>query len=204
MVGGYVRVTVYALAAITILVWGADSGCAALRSEVRGPRSVINKKTAAAIGLTRPHTAKGAQAHADPKKKDSKGSDKGRTAAVHKRESADPKTARKEARINGRSLSELGLKPPANPAPGAPFSPLQAQLQRIQAETQRLDGVPYIHPSPLPPAQFPQLGPFRNETRIGGINAPHHSAPTLKPLGGVAAGGNIGALNGTSFLPRRR
>ena len=198
------RVTVYALAAMMLSAWAADSGQGAIRSGVHGRRSVIDKKTAAAIGLARPHAAKGAQGHSDPKKKESDGSDKGRTAAVHKRESADPKTARKEARINGRSLSELGLKP-ADPAPGAPFSPHQAQLQRIQAETQRLGGVPYIKPSPLPAAQPLQLGPPRNGTPMGiAGNLQQRSSRTLTPLGGVAAGGNIGALNGTSFQPRRR
>ena len=200
------RVPVYALAAMMLSAGAADSGQgAAIRSGVHGRRSVIDKKTAAAIGLARPHAAKGAQGHSDPKKKESDGSDKGRTAAVHQRESADPRTARKEARINGRSLSELGLKPPADPAPAAPFSPHQAQLQRIQAETQRLGGVPSIKPSPLLPAQPLQLGPQRNGALPGMAGTLQQRSPrTLTPLGGVAAGGNIGALSGSSFLPRRR
>ena len=199
------RVTVYALAAMMLSAWAADSGEGAIRSGVHGRRGAIDKKTAAAIGLARPHAAKGAQGHSDPKKKESDGSDKGRMAAVHKSESADPKTARKEARINGRSLSELGLKPPADPAPAAPFSPRQAQLQRIQAETQRLGGVPSIKPSPLLPAQPLQLGPQRNGALPGVAGTLQQRSPrTLTPLGGVAAGGNIGTLSGSSFLPRRR
>ena len=198
------RVTVYALAAMMLSAWAADSGQGAIRSGVHGRRSVIDKKTAAAIGLAHPHAAKGAQGHSDPKKKESDGSDNGRTAAVHKRESADPRTARKEARISGRSLSELGLKP-ADPPPGAPFSPHQVQLQRIQAETQRISGVPSVKPSPLPPAQPLQLGPGRNGAVMGMAGSlQQHFPRTLTPLGGVAAGGTIGALNGTSFQPRRR
>ncbi|HXW21438.1 MAG TPA: hypothetical protein VEK14_00855, partial [Rhodomicrobium sp.] len=75
----------------------------------------------------------------------------------------------------------------------------------IQAETQRLGGVPFIKPLPLLPAQPLQLGPQRNGTLPGMAGTlQQHSPRTLTPLGGVAAGGNIGALSGSSFLPRRR
>ena len=196
------RVTVYALAAIMSLVLGADSGQGAIRSGVHGPRSVIDKKTAAAIGLAHPQSAKTRQIHSAPQ------SSKSKTAKIESLAKMEPgkrEIAGKEARINGRPLSELGLKAPAVPMPGPVLNLRQAELQKMQAETQRLGGLPYIKPSPLPPAQQPQLGLGRNGTLTGMAgNLQQHSQRTLTPLGGAAAGGNIGALNGTSFQPRRR
>jgi len=163
---------------------------------------VIDKKTAAAIGLAHPHSAKSGQIHsASPRNN----STTAKTESVQKTQPEKRDTARKEASVNGRSLSELGLKPPTVLRPGPALSLRQAEIQKIQAETQRLGGVPYIKPSPLRPAQPLQLGPPRNGTLTGMAGTLQQRSPhALTPLGGVAAGGNIGALNGTSFQPRRR
>jgi hypothetical protein len=196
------RVTVYALAAIMLSAWAANSGQGAIRSGVHGPRSMIDKKTAAAIGLAHPRSPKSGPTHSAPPRSTSISA---KTENVQKKEPGKRETAWKEASINGRSLSELGLRPPAVPRPGPALNLRQAELQRIQAETQRLGGFPYTKPSPLPPAQPLQLGPPRNGTLTGTAgNLQQRSPRTLTPLGGVAAGGNIGALNGTSFLPRRK
>ncbi len=195
------RVTVYALAAIMLSVW-ADSGQGATRGPFHGSRTAIDKKTAAAIGLAHPHPAKGGPIHSAPH-----GSNPSavKTESVQKTEPGKRENARKEASVNGRPPSELGLKTPAIPVAAPAPGVRQAEYLRIQAETQRLGGVPSIRPSLLSPAQPLQLGPPRNGTLMGMAgNLQQHSPRTLTPLGGVAAGGNIGALNGTSFLPRRR
>ncbi len=187
------RGTLYAVAAILLSAGIADIGRSA-------PRSLINKKAAAAIGLTRPHAAKGAQAHSAPPNNNS---GTAKTESFHKAEPGKPETARNEPRINGRSLGQLGLKAPVVLVPTPASGLHKTELQRIQTETQRIGGVPSIKASPLSPAQQPLPGLVRNETLMGS-NTLHHSAPTLAPLGGAPVNRNIGALNGTSFQPRRR
>ncbi len=184
------RSTLYALAAILLSVGIADIGRSA-------PRSLISKKTSAAIGLTQPHAAKGRQARSVPPNDNSTTA---RTESFHKVEPEKPQTVRNEPTVNGRSLSQLSLSAPVVPLP-TPASGLQAELQRIQA--QRKGGFPPFKASPLPSAQQPQPAFVRNET-LKGSNTLHHSALTLAPLGGVAVTRSIGALNGTSFQPRRR
>ena len=187
------RGTLYAISVILLSAGLADSGRSA-------PRSLISKKTAAAIGLTHPHAAQGAQARSTPPNSTASTA---KTGNFQKPEPGEPRTAVNGPIVNSRSLSYPGLRPPAVAAPIQAPGLHAAELQRTQAAIQRMGAVPSIKASGLPPAQQPQPGPFRNATLMS-INTPHHSAPRLTPLGGLAANGNIGALDGTSFQPKRR
>lgn len=174
------RVTFYALTAIILSVWTTDIGRAA-------PRSLINKKTSAAIGLTHSNAAKGGQAHSFAPKS-------AKPESLRETGGTPPPAATNAASANGAVITRsanLSLVP----LPNSASRPSPAGKQNVAAFAH-----PMISPPPVSQRQF---SPAANVRGIGGAAM---NRPPFTPghIGGVASASKIGVLDGATFHPRRR
>ncbi len=179
------KVTLYALGAVMLSLWSADSGRAA-------PRSLISKPTAAAIGLSRPRVAQSARFHISTANHVLSND---RTESFRKADLAPPAAVANATSPRGASVASLGSKAPAFSMPHTAFS-------SPPAAAQSLTGPSHLTTPRLPPANPPRIGLLANAAGLGG--ALHHSTSALVPIGGAAARSNIGPLDGTSFHTKRR
>lgn len=187
------KVTLYALGAVMLSLWSADSGRAAPRSLLNPPRgSLISKPTAAAIGLSRPRVAQSPRFHISTANHVLSND---RTESFRKADLAPPAAVANATSPRGASVASLGSKAPAFSMPHTAFS-------SPPAATQSLTGPSHLTTPRLQPANPPRIGPLANAAGLGG--GLHHSISALVPIGGAAARSNIGALDGTSFHTKRR
>ncbi len=164
------RVTLYALAAIALPFLVADGGYGA-------PRSLINKKTSAAIGLSRPHDAKGGRLRIGP--------------AI--RISRPAKTESFQKNIAGVPAALHVHRNAFGSAPDSDRHVATAIPSLMPSQV-----APLVKAPPLAPSPAPKFGPLGKEAVLGGsVMKPHTS--TLIGLGGATAGKRTGEINGTTM-----
>jgi len=183
-------------AALALALFAADvcHGASTGPDDKKTRTSLIDKKTAAAIGLTRPHTAKGGWRDAGRWKKD------GARESAHRKngQAADPPQGATDPAKNvpwvGLALAHRGPAFTPGFAKHAPLASavfVPSRAADPAPTVKRWAGAPSLKTSPLPVFNV-----------VGGTVMKQHTS-TLVAIGGATTGKRTGEINGTSIKAKQ-